>query len=96
MKKITKQKELTELEQIIKRNEDTLLNMDPKSKEYATVVENLDTLYSIKKEEKGGTISKEAIAGIVANLLGIGLILGHERLHVISTKALGFVFKRRL
>lgn len=35
----------------------------------------------------------ETVALLAANLIGIGAILGHERLNVISTKALSFVTK---
>lgn len=36
-------------------------------------------------------IKPETLALIAANLAGIALILGHERLNVVTTKAIGFV-----
>ena len=41
-------------------------------------------------------ISPDTILIVGANLLGILLILNHERLDIISTKALGFVIKGRV
>jgi hypothetical protein len=40
-------------------------------------------------------VSKETLAVIGANLAGIVLILGYERVNVIASKALGFVSKLR-
>lgn len=41
-------------------------------------------------------ISPDTLLIVGANLLGILLILNHERLDIISTKALGFVIKGRV
>lgn len=41
-------------------------------------------------------ISPDTIALVSANLLGILLILNHERLDIISTRALGFISKIRV
>lgn len=40
-------------------------------------------------------IKPETLALIGANLAGIVIIVGHERLHVVATKAIGFVTKLR-
>lgn len=67
--------------------------MDPKSGEYKKLLEVYEKLSEI---EKGDKVSKDTLATIAANLLGIGLILEYEQLHVISTKALNFVIRGRL
>lgn len=41
-------------------------------------------------------ISPDTIAIIAGNLLGIILILEHERSHVIASKALGFIIRGRV
>lgn len=93
--KLTK-KEDTTLEKNIKRIEETLLTEPAASDASKQLVQELDTLYGIKAKEREGTkISKNTMAMIAANLIGIGLILSHEKLNVISTKALGFVLKGR-
>lgn len=38
-------------------------------------------------------LKPETVALIAANLLGIAIIVGHERLNVVTTKAVGFVSK---
>ncbi|MDD4876380.1 MAG: hypothetical protein PHQ86_04525 [Dehalococcoidales bacterium] len=41
-------------------------------------------------------ISPDTIAIVACNLLGIILILEHERSHVIASKALGFIIRGRV
>lgn len=38
-------------------------------------------------------VSPDTIALVAANLVGIALILSHERLHVVASKAIGFIIK---
>lgn len=40
-------------------------------------------------------IKPETLALVAANLVGIAMIIGHERINVIATKALGFVMKSK-
>ena len=64
--------------------------------DYATIMAHLTSLYRLKELEPKSEIfgvSKDTCAIIAGNLLGIGLILSHERAHVITTKALSFVSK---
>lgn len=61
--------------------------------EYAAMVDQLDKLYKLKEIDKPERVSKETLALIAANLLGIILILGHEQTNVVTSKALNFVFK---
>lgn len=66
---------------------------DPRSSEYKKLLEMYEKLNEVEKNDK---VSKDTLATIAANLLGIGLILEHEQLHVISTKAINFVIRGRL
>jgi len=68
----------------------------PKSKEYTTMVENLEKLYKMKTESRVQKIKPDTIALLAGNLLGIVLILTYERTNVITTKALNFVTKGRV
>ena len=58
-------------------------------------LQNLERLYAVKKELKPG-LSQDTKALIIANLVGIVLIMTYEQTNVISTKALGFVQKGRV
>lgn len=66
----------------------------------AKSVEDLLTIVALlerrKDLRKKSRISPDTMAIIASNLLGILLILGYERGHVITTKALGFVMRGRV
>jgi hypothetical protein len=63
---------------------------DKETKDYASMVDQVVKLQEIRH---AGGISKETLATIGANILGIVVILGHERAHVIASKAFGLVKK---
>lgn len=63
---------------------------DKTSEEYAKMVDQFNKLYELRHKSR---ISKDALATIGANLLGILVVLQHERVHVIASKAFGFVKK---
>jgi len=65
------------------------------SEEYGTMVSRLDKLYAMKNTNKN-RVSKDAIWTIGANILGIILILGHERANVVTSKALSFIVKPKI
>lgn len=61
------------------------------SDEYAKSVNQLVKLYSLKEAPK--RVSPDTLAMVLGNLLGIILIVGHERAHIVTSKALNFVMK---
>lgn len=69
----------------------TVMNAD--SKEYSRMVKQLEKLYALRDGNKSDSVSKDTIALITANLLGIGIIVGYERMNVVTSKALMFLFK---
>ena len=88
-------KEKTMLEKEI---EDVLLDMkdmDLNSDEYEVALNHLSTLHEIKSKEKKWNVSPDTMAIVAGNLLGIILILKHEELNVITSKAMNFVIKGR-
>lgn len=66
---------------------------DPETEEYATILDQLTKLYAIKNENRSRRVSPDTLATIAANLLGISIIVGYERTHIITSKALGFIRK---
>lgn len=72
-------------------------NVSPDSEEFALMVTNMDTLYKLKEvDAKIKSAKHEKIslwATVAANILGIGMIVGHERASVVTSKALSFVMK---
>lgn len=64
--------------------------------EYDMMSDQLVKLMKLKEEVSSGKrISPDVMAGIVANIGGILLILQYERVHVVASKALSFVSKLR-
>lgn len=68
-------------------------NDTPGSESYAETVDQLTKLYAIKHENRARRVSPDTMATIAAHLIGIGFIVGYERTHIITSKALGFVKK---
>jgi hypothetical protein len=62
------------------------------SEEYAKVLNHLDKLYALKGD-KPDRVKKDTMAVIGGNLLGILMILKHERMDIITSKALSFVIR---
>ena len=88
-------KEKTMLEKEI---EEVLLDMKDMyvdSDEYEVALNHLSTLHEINSKEKKWNVSPDTMAVVAGNLLGIMLILKHEELNVITSKAMSFVIKGR-
>lgn len=71
---------------------------EPESPEFAKITDQLERLYKLKvpTAEPAKPLSKDVVLTVAGNLAGIGLILGYERAHIITSKALGFVIKSKL
>lgn len=67
---------------------------------YSKMVDMLEKLYKIKASERPDRVSKDSIVtvggSVLSSLIGIGMILHHEKLNVVASKALGFVSKARI
>lgn len=66
------------------------------SKEYSLILDRVERLNKIRLSDEGNSISPDTLVVVGGNLAGILLILGYERLNIITTKALGFVIKGRV
>lgn len=63
------------------------------SDEYSVMLGHLLKLYSLRPVQQ--RISPDTMLIVAGNLVGILLILQQERLHVVSSKALGFILRPR-
>lgn len=89
-----KEKEPTLLEAAIADAHRRLAEVSPTKEEYAKIADQIVKLTKLQSEiTSKSRVSADTMALIAANLAGIVLIIGHERLHVITTKAIGFVSK---
>ena len=95
-----KKNEKTNLEKEIDRLSETLSYTDMDTDEYDDIVSKIERLTSIKEKlEKAkvceSKVSKDTLAVVIGNLVGIVLILGYERVNIITSKALSFVIRGR-
>lgn len=65
------------------------------SEEYTKMTDNLETLYKLKLEDKPDRVKLDTIAIVAGNLLGIIIIVGFEKSHVMTSKALSNLLKPR-
>jgi len=81
---------------VIKLATDELLKHQPESPEYVKIVDQLERLNKIALSNRRDRVSTDGIIASLTSLLGIGMIIRHEQLNVITTKAIGFVTKARI
>jgi hypothetical protein len=56
------------------------------SEEYSELMTHLERLYKMKREDRTNPISRDTIALIAGNLLGILIIVAYEQKHVMTSK----------
>lgn len=65
------------------------------SEEYAKKLTIVERLHEITDKETSDSVSKDTMAIVSANLLGIFMIIRHENVNVITSKALNFVIRSK-
>jgi len=81
-----------EMESIVTK----MSQLEPNTDEYTAMAKNLATLYDAKSKVKDRKISWDPIVTGAFSLLGILIIVLHEDVNVITSKALGLVVKGRV
>lgn len=71
-----------------------LLNCEPDTKEWKDCLDDVNTIGKLLGD-KPKPVDLNTVILSATNLAGILLIINHERLNVITTKALGFILKPR-
>lgn len=83
----------------LERTIDSLLtemsSVDAESEEYSQMADQLVKLYKLKEVDASKKLSADTLALVLGNLVGIIVIVGHERVNVVTSKALQFVLKLR-
>lgn len=64
--------------------------------EYKAMVKQLEKLYKIRSNNKTNRVKFVDVLPVIGNLAGIVAILGYERTHIITSKAIAFVMKTRV
>lgn len=86
-------RDLSPLELAFDRVVRDLKNHDITSEEYARKLEAAIKLHKMISEEKSSYVSKDTMASVGANLLGIFMVIKHENVNVITSRAFGLIMK---
>jgi hypothetical protein len=63
------------------------------SAEYAKLMGSAERIHTMMDVKQPSPVSRETLLTVGANILGILLIIKHEDVNVITSKALGFVIR---
>jgi hypothetical protein len=92
--KTAKEKKIN-LQDVIDVLQARLIELDPNNEEYKKLVDKLSMLYAAKKGNAPARVSPDAIVAAAASIIGVLLIINHERVGIVTSKALGFIPKVR-
>jgi hypothetical protein len=70
-------------------------NQPPDSSEYGKLLERVEKLHKMKENEKPSRVTPDTWVLAATNLIGIAVIVHHEHINVITSKALSFVQRPR-
>lgn len=66
------------------------------SNDYVKTLDQVVKLHKMLEEEKSASVSKNTLVVVGANLLGIVMIIKHEFVNVITSKAMNLILKPRI
>lgn len=66
---------------------------DVDAKEYQVAIEHLERLMKMRTEERRNRISPDTMLIVAGNILCVLVVVGFERGHVMTSKAMGFILK---
>lgn len=84
------------LDQEIQRLLSIMSEMQDDPAIYGVYAANVEALCRAKSYEKDRKVDVNTVIAAATNIAGILLILNHEQLHVISTKAFGLIGRIKL
>lgn len=74
----------------------TVLPLNPAdSEDYAKLMKSAERIHAMMDIKKTSPVSRDTLLTVSANILGLLLIIRHEDVNVITSKALGFVIRVR-
>lgn len=83
----------TKLDEAIDAATAELATLKTTEPDYEKTLAKVKELYALKEKNSPKRVSPDTLAVVLGNLVGIIWITNHERIHVITSKALGFVLK---
>lgn len=90
-----KKSEITSLDETIEGLYTLLGAYEPHSEKYPKIVDQIVTLENLRNQIGSDKVSADVKATIIANLIGILVIVKHEQVGIVTSKALSFVTKLR-
>lgn len=84
-----------ELDRVIHELETDMASREGDSEEYATMLNRLERLYKLKEKNSPRRWSPDTLLLVGGNLAGILIIVLHERVNVITSKAMSYAGKIR-
>jgi hypothetical protein len=88
-------KKPTQLETALDRAFETLSQKAVATDEYTRTLEAVTELHKMKEAEKPSSVSPDTMLLVGANLVGILLIIRHEHVNVITSRAMSTLIKPR-
>jgi len=85
----------TALDVAIQTALEKLNDLNPGTKEYSVHLDQIAKLMLFKEKTTPKRVSPDTVAIVAGNLAGILMIVSYERVHIVTSKALGFVIKSR-
>lgn len=86
-------REPTQLDKAIARATRELDSHPVESDEYAQILEILSKLHKLKDAERQKQVSNDTLILAGTNLLGILMVIRHEHINVITSRAMGMIQK---
>jgi hypothetical protein len=86
-------KEPSQLDIALNRAYAALSNLQETDEKYAAILDQIVKLHKMKNDERTLQVSPDTWATIGANLAGILLIIRHEHVNVITSRAMNLVTK---
>lgn len=72
-----------------------LNSYEPHSKEYGEMLERVQKIQKLRTETKSATVSPDTALTTIAYLIGMLMIVHHEHIGIITTKAISHLPKPR-
>jgi hypothetical protein len=92
----TRKKKVNNLEELISYTEGQLIITDECSKDYQTMLRNLERFHKLRADKRTWKVKPDTIWQVGASLGGIIMILGFEKANVLTSKAVNFVLRGRV
>lgn len=92
---IKRQHTESQFDNLITKVASEMMDRPADSQEFEDQLAYLEKLANMRKDHPSSRVSPDTMAVVLGNLLGVVMILQHERIHVVTSKAVAFLPKLR-